>query len=181
MSANLVVDIGNTCQFVPSITTLSLTSGVIAAPCSGAIVGDVVDLGPSDTSLNIFVTGRNAVTSGQLRIAVQTSDSTVSGTFTDPTSGLATFPGAMQSGGILVLNSGGLGNGLFGAFVSGQCINSGFAVANTVQRNAQFARLIALSGDFFTGSLTAGFISNLRTTGSGGGFTFSPTSGTVNV
>ena len=181
MSANLVVDIGNTCQFIPSIAPVSLTSGVIAAPCSGALVGDVVDLLPSDTSLNIFVTGRRNVTSGQLRIAVQTSDSTLSGTFTDPTSGLAALPPPLQSGGILILDSGGLGGGTFGAFTSGQALASGFAVAATVQRNAQFARLIALSGDFYLGSLVAGFISNLRTVGSGGGFTFSPTSGTVNV
>lgn len=58
--------------------------------------------------------------------------------------------------------------------------SGGFAFAG-FQRPQRYARLVWLSGATSTPSLVAGFYSQLDTTGSGGGFTFSPGSGTVNV
>ena len=179
MSANLLVDLGNTCQMAVSLTGTTILSGSLFAPCSGALIGQSIFLGNADTYCNLFAAGLSP--SGQLRLQVQCADSDVSGSYTDPTSGLAQLPGTFASGGILFINSGGAGGGVLGAFVSGQAIASGFATAQGFQRTGTFARVNALSGDFFAGGLAAGFISQLRTTGSGGGFSYSPTSGTVNV
>lgn len=162
MSANLVVDIGNTCQTTPSIVPQN------AFPASGAIVGNVVDLLYTDTNCNVLVNG-GLTQSGQLRIAVQTSDSTTSGSFTDPTSGLPQMPSSLSSGGVLFVNSG------------GGSLQSGFMQAAHFVRNGRYTRAIALSGDFFQANLAVTFLSQLKVTGSGGGFTFSPSSGTVSV
>ena len=175
MSANLLVDLGATCQ-----SHISIFSGTIFA-ASGGVIGQPGHLGNADTFCNLFAMGTPVFTSGQLRLQVQTSDSDVSGNYTDPTSGLATFPSFFKSGGILWLNSGQLGTGVLGAGVSGQNIQSGFAVGAGFVRNGTFARVNVISGDFFAGTLTAGFISQLRTTGSGGGFTLAPSSGVVAV
>ncbi len=131
---------------------------------------------------------------GKLRIAVQCADADVSGQYTDPTSGLPQLPRWFSSGGILILNSGGLlGGTLQGALStqgsnsglpqSGYVIASGFAVAAYFQRPTpgQYTRAIVLSGDFYAGILTATFVSQYRTTGSGGGFSLLPGSGVVNV
>lgn len=178
-SANLIVDIGGTAQSYPSIVMLS----GIAFPCSGALIGQGVDMINSDTFCNLNVVGVPVNASGQLRIAVQTSDSDTSGTYTDPTSGLAQLPTSFESGGILRLNSGGIFNGTFGSGTSGAFMQSGFSVYAAFQRPqaGRFVRANALSGDFYAGALAASFVANLKTTGSGGGYTLSPTSGPVNV
>lgn len=182
MSANLVVDLFNTCQ-----TAVSLPGGIVVSPSgfiaglSGRAVGDVVDMINSDTYCNVFVAGRS-VTSGPLRVGIQTSDSTLSGTFTDPTSGLVQMPTNFSSGGWLIIGQSGTNPGILNAGdgVSGQFLLSGFMTGGAFLRPHRYARLILGSG-FYDGDIQAGFISNNRTTGSGGGFTFSPTSGTVNV
>ena len=150
------------------------------------------------------------VTSGQLSSGGLQAIVT-SGAFTDPTSGLAQLPTNISSGGILWVNSGlwslpqgggasgamsvntfGLGtNPVFGGQtpaggsfpVSGSftVFGSGGGMAfGAFQRPHRYARLNILAGSF-SAPIIAGFLSQLRTTGSGGGFTFSPTSGAVNV
>jgi hypothetical protein len=158
---------------------------------SGGIVGQSVDLLHSDTFCNVMVAGQPTTTSGQLRIAVQTSDSDVSGTYTDPTSGLNQLPTYFSSGGILIMNSGGLlgsvlgqvggGGAASGVPNSGYAIQSGFVQFAAFQRLGRFARAVALSGDFYVGTLNVAFISQYRTTGSGGGFSFQPSSGGISV
>ena len=66
-------------------------------------------------------------------------------------------------------------SGSWPEFCSGGIAFAGF------QRPARYARLVWLSGATSTTNLLAGFYSQLDTTGSGGGFTFSPGSGSVNV
>lgn len=190
-SANLIVDIGNTAQFQPTILPggggigvtsgqIGIVSGIIMV-ASGGIVGQSVDMLHSDTFCNLMVAGQALNTSGQLRIAVQTSDSDTSGNYTDPTSGLAVMPTSFQSGGILWLNSGGAGSGTIGGGISGNAMQSGFVQFAAFQRPGRFARAVALSGDFFVGPLMVGFVAQNKTTGSGGGYTLAPSSGTVNV
>jgi hypothetical protein len=187
MSANLIVDLGNTAQTGVSINSTqqpSLASGALyISVASGAVVGNSLNFQNADTFCNLHVTGVPSFASGQLRIAVQTAGADTSGSYTDPTSGLATFPTSFQSGGILILNSGGLLGGVLGANVSGQFFYSGFGVFAGFQRPqaGQFVRAVALSGDFFAGALSVEFVSQYRTTGSGGGFSYAPGSGTVNV
>lgn len=175
MSANLVVDLGGTVLSYPSL----VTSG--AFPGSGALIGNSVDLLNANTFCNLNVVGQNAGLSGQLRVAVQTSDADTSGLYTDPTSGLAQLPTSFQSGGILILNSGGIFQGTFSSGTSGQFIQSGFNVFAGFQRPQRFARANVISGDFYNGPLALSFVSQLKTTGSGGGFSFAPQSGNVNV
>ncbi len=162
----------------PTITDSPILSGSLIAPCSGAIIGNGVNMINANTVTNLLVVG--VCTSGQLRVAVQTAPNDVSGQYTDPTSGLAQMPGAFQSGGILWINSGGLNGGTLGPTTSGQVVSGGFMVASIFQRPQQYARAIILSGDFGACSLV-GFISNLKVTGSGGGTTQSPQSGTPSV
>ena len=190
-SANLVVDLGGTCQAMTTIAVggggLGVMSGQIgvvsglAMLASGGIVGQSVDMLHSDTFCNLMVAGQLINTSGQLRIAVQTSDTDVSGNYTDPTSGLAQFPTYFQSGGILWLNSGGQGSGVLNVGASGYALQSGFIQFAAFQRPQRFARAVALSGDFYVGPLSVGFVSQLKTTSSGGGFSYSPGSGVVSV
>lgn len=179
-SANLVVDLGNTAYIYPSLT---FSGGCWVQSGVGALIGNGCDLLYANTFCNLHVVGQGIFGSGQLRVAIQTSDTDVSGSYTDPTSGLAQFPTSFSSGGILTLNSGSLGGGTFGAGVSGQFIQSGFSVAAGFQRPFRYARANVLSGssDFFVGPLSVSFVSQLKTTGSGGGFTYSPTSGTPSV
>jgi hypothetical protein len=82
------------------------------------------------------------------------------------------------SGGILILNSGGTGGGTLGAFISGHAMQSGFVEAAGFQRPQRYARAIVLSGDYYVGSLSVGFISQRKITGSGGGSVQTPGSGT---
>ena len=136
----------------------------------------------ADSYCNMVVQGTLSSGDGPLRIAVQTSDTDVSGSYTDPTSGMANLPTVFQSGGVMWINSGTDG-GVFGPVVSGQNSYSGFVAAGAFIRNGVFARAVILSGGavgtVFHG--TVAFISQLRETGSGGGFTFSPLGGSVNV
>lgn len=181
-SANLVVDLGGAADSHFSIGIGGAGSGLIYA-ASGAVVGLIADMLNSDTYCNLSLAGTAVFTSGQLRVAVQTSDTTTSGDFYNPTSGLAAadLPTVFASGGIVWLNSGQAGGGVFGAQVSGQSIQSGFMAFAGFQRNRRYARAIVMSGDFYAGTLTAAFVSQRKTTGSGGGFSFSPSSGSVNV
>lgn len=163
MSASLLVDLGNTCLLDASI---SPAAGVAGTPASGIIVGKIVDMLQVDTATQLVISCGPS-TSGQCKVQVQTSDDTASGTFTDPTSGLASFPGNFLSGGILVYNS-------------GNAQQSGSALASWFQRPHRYARTICMSGDLLNAPLTTLLIGNIRST-SGGGFTFSPGSGTISV
>lgn len=177
MSANSVVDLGNTVQVTPTVIN---GSGNLF-PCSGAVIGASVNLINADSMCQVQITGCPTYGSGQIRVQVQCSDSDVSGTFTDPTSGLAQMPSVFTSGGIVTINSGGLNNGIYGPGVSGQFMLSGFSAFAAFQRPGQFARANLLSGDFFAGNVSVNLLSQLKVTGSGGGYTLSPSSGGINV
>lgn len=181
-SANLVVDLGQTCEYRRSLL----------APVSGDVtnVGIIVDLAHADTNCNLWLTNTLGM-SGPLPVLVQTSDTTASGDFTDPTSGLpsAVFPvgGFVSSGGTWWVNSG-IGwtsgnNGLNAPADTAPLLASGGVVFASFVRPHRYARLLLTSGNAsvtnFLGA--AGFISNKRTIGSGGGFSFAPGSGTVSV
>ena len=173
-SANLVVDIGNTTDYRPSIVALG--SG------SDLTVGVIVDLLHAHGNTNLFVVG-NEGGSGAIEIRVQTSDALTSGSFTDPTSGLAQMPSAFASGGVFFANSGlhVSGNYSLSSVVdSAPLFCSGGIQFAHFQRPHRYARLINNSGSF-PGSITAGFIGQKHVTGSGGGFSYSPGSGSVNV
>ena len=165
---------GSTCQLITTIQpTGTSTSGNIFA-ASGATIGGSCAMPYSDTYCNVLVTAQPTYASGQLRVQVQTAPADVSGQYTDPTSGLAQLPTWFQSGGILILNSGGILGGTIAAQTSGDSFYSGCCKAAAFQRPNVFARANVLSGDFFAGSLAVSFISQYRTTGSGGGFSFQP-------
>lgn len=172
MSANSFID-PQCVQFAVSIcSTLAASGWTGVVPCSGAVIGTPVDLLHANAYTAVFLCGVSS--SGQAKLQVQTSNSTASGTFTDPTSGLnlsgQQLTGAIQSGGLLWVNSGGLLGGLLGPITSGQVLASGFFVTASFQRPNRYARCNIQSGDFIAGSLTAGFMASFRTTGSGGGF-----------
>ena len=163
MSASYVVDLSTTVLAEPSVP-----GSAPAFPCSGALVGNPVDLANANTYCNMYVAG-GVSQSGQLRVLVQTSPTTTSGSFTDPTSGLQVMPTVFSSGGVYWINSG--GGGLY----------SGFLEFAAFQRPHRYARTLVMSGDFWTASLQAGFVSQLRTVGSGGGSSQAPGSGVVSV
>jgi len=172
MSANLVVDLGNTTDYRLSVQRHS---------GSNLLVGEIVDLLHADTFTQVYVGGNFG--SGPIGVRIQTSDGTASGTFTDPTSGLDQFPTVIASGGIFWANSGlwQSGNYSLSAPVNNAPLFcSGGIQFAAFQRPHRYARLVYISGDF-PQPIQAGFVANKRTTGSGGGFTLSPTSGTVNV
>lgn len=172
MSANLVVDLSNTCDYRSSI---NVGSG------SNLVVGEIVDLLYANTYTNVFVNGQAG--SGAIEVRIQTSDSVLSGTFTDPTSGLAQLPVNIRSGGILWANSGLWASGNYSLTApvnNAPLFCSGGIMFGAFQRPHQYARLVLNSGPF-PNALTAGFIGNKKTTGSGGGYTLSPTSGVINV
>lgn len=171
MSANLVVDLGQTCRQAVS---------VYAAATSGSTVGEPVDLLFENTYCNVFVAG--GPSSGQAHFRVQTTDS-LSGTWTDPTIGIpqSALPALIGSGGTLLVNSGLRASGTFGlpfgAPLSGSTRHaSGGVTFAAFLRPHRYARLHLMSGSY-TNFMTAGFVTNLKTTGSGGGQTFSPGSG----
>ena len=175
MSANLIVDIGNTCDYR---TSVSVGSG------SDLLVGQIVDFQHADTNCNVWVAGAIAG-SGVVEVRVQTSDATTSGSFTDPTSGLAALdrPGFFSSGGAFFANSGlhSSGNAFLSSVVNtAPLFCSGGIQFTHFQRPHRYARLIYVSG-VYPNTITAGFLSQKLTTGSGGGFTLAPSSGTVNV
>lgn len=173
MSANLIVDLGATCDYKSSV---NVGSG------SNFTVGQVCDLLGANTYCNVSVNGL-LFGSGLIEVRVQTSDSTASGTFTDPTSGLAALPSFLASGGVMFANS--------GLFVSGYSslsapVNnaplfcSGGVQYGAFQRPHRYARLLLNSGAY-PNPIQAGFISNKKTIGSGAGFTYAPGSGSVDV
>lgn len=173
MSANLLVDLGNTCDYRASLT---LGSG------ASFTVGQIIDLGNANTLCNLFVAG--AAGSGVIEVRVQTANDVNSGSFTDPTSGFAQFPAiGLASGGIYYANSGlwASGSSSKAAPVDGAPMfcSGGFDSA-AFQRPGQYARLITNSG-VFPNFFTAGLISQKRTTGSGFGSSQSPQSGTPSV
>lgn len=126
MSANTIVDLGNTCLFNPSITVTAtaVVSGTAVGVSGAAVVGQWLDMSNSDTFCNVFI--NVGPCSGPLGIQVQTAPGAnvvppftnafsgnifsgagpQSGQFTDPTSGLAQLPTWMSSGGIFWVNSG---------------------------------------------------------------------------
>jgi hypothetical protein len=168
------VDLASTCIYRQSV-------GVFSG--SNLTVGEIVDLGNGNTNCQIYVNG--LLGSGAIQVQVQTSDSTTSGSFTDPTSGLPQMPSAFTSGGQFFANSGiawGSGNTpLTAPVVSGAPLFcSGGIQFASFQQPHRYARLIYVSGPFLN-PIQAGFITNLRTTGSGGGQTQAPSSGGVSV
>lgn len=174
MSANLIVDIGNTCDYRPSLV---IGSG------SNLIVGQIVDLLNAHINTNVFVAGGTPGGSGVVEIRVQTADATTSGSFTDPTSGMAQMPAGFASGGVLFANSGLFSSGnqsLSSPVNNAPLFCSGGIMFNHFQRPHRYARLVNNSG-VFPGAITAGFIGNKHVTGSGGGFTLNPGSGAVAV
>jgi hypothetical protein len=201
MSAFLAGDLLNGTIAQPSFQAFS---GHFVASGNLNQVGLSVDMNNANTFCNVLICGTANTTSGQLRVAVQCADADVSGQYTDPTSGLAQMPTIFESGGIVRLNSGGLLGGTYqgtisqgpganpgtaqgvvfsasGAPQSGYAIQSGFCVFAGFQRPQRFVRATIVSGDFYDGPLFIGFVSQLRSTGSGGGFSFFPSSGAVNV
>lgn len=174
MSASYFVDLFQTTQYR---TSLMVGSG------SNFTVGEIIDLLNANTYTNVFVTGGVAGGSGAIEIRVQTSDSTTSGSFTDPTSGLAAFGVNMVSGGIIWANSGLWNSGAVSPCApvnNAPMFCSGGVFGGAFQRPGRYARLVLNSGAY-PGAITAGFFSQSKITGSGPGFSYSPTSGTVNV
>ena len=178
--ASHLIDLGNTTQAATSIAPDFVLSGSARFPNSGAVIGNGVAMGNANSYCNMVVAGILGSGDGPLRVRIQTSADDVSGNYTDPTSGMTNLPTVFQSGGIMWINSGSDG-GVFGAVVSGQNSFSGFVAAGAFVRPHLYARAMLMSGNatVFHGSVS--FISQLRETGSGGGFTFSPGGGTVNV
>lgn len=167
MSASFLVDLNHTAQMDASITAPQL-SGVW--PGSGAVVGAAVDMLHANSFTNLVVVA-DASLSGQIRVAVQTSDTNVSGNFTDPTSGLAALPTDFASGGVLVVNSGGA------AALPADFYAAGF------QRPHRYVRAVALSGFLLDGGFLAGFVGQYKNPAISGfaGYSYSPSSGVVNV
>ncbi len=170
------MDIGNTADYAVSV---AVGSG------SDLTVGRIIDFLNADTYTNIMVTGGPG--SGAIELRVQTSDTTTSGSFTDPTSGLpaGVFPISERvvSGGIFWANSGLAVSGnqsLTAPINNAPLFCSGGVMFGAFQSPHRFARLLYNSGPF-PNFLTAGFVKNKRTTGSGGGFSYSPGSGTPSV
>ena len=167
MSASLLVDARNTLDYRVSV---AVGSG------SNLIVGEIVDFGNADTYTNVFVAG--GAGSGACEVRIQTSYAFTSGSFTDPTSGLPSFPAgsSIASGGIFFANSGLLASG--NQSVQSPVNNAPFFCSGGIefggfQRPGQYARLLWNSGAF-PNFATAGFVGNKRTTGSGGGYSWSP-------
>lgn len=231
MSAGLTLDLGNTTQFVPSLVTGQVINSGASFGLSGPIIGQWVDMRNCDTLCNVYVTA--GPTSGPIGIQVQcaagpfdiplvnnsfsgnvfSGGAPLSGSFTDPTAGLAQLPSWFSSGGILWINSGLVTNpgqqGASGQLVAGyplgtlpfgpnpviqgqngpafvgsgstpEFASGGIAFAS-FQRPYQYARVILLSGNTSLFSLQAGFISQLLTTGSGGGASQQPFTYLINV
>lgn len=170
MSANYLVDLKGTAM--PAGYSLIAPAGVNSylAPASGLLVGVTVDLLHANAFTNLVCAAGNSA-SGTFTLAVQTSDSTASGTFVAPFSGESFLPSWFTSGMCLTFGSGGVNP------VSGILDFAGFICP------ARYARVNLVAGngstDFFQGALLAGFIKQLRTTGSGGGASQSPAAGST--
>lgn len=182
--AGYSVDLGFTTQASASLPStavaadgpIAITSGGCISSLSGVMIGDIIDLVNANSYCNVFVAGRS-ITSGPLLVGVQCSDSTASGTFTDPTSGLPSLTNRFSSGGYMVLGSGPATDatlGVFGSGTSGNYFLSGFCAIGAFQRPQRYARLYLGSGFGVMAGFTAGFISQLKTTGSGFGTSQQP-------
>lgn len=176
MSANYVVDLANTTDYRASVM---IGSG------SDTTIGQIVDLSDAHGYTNVWIAGGVAGGSGPIQFQIQTADATTSGSFTDPTSGLPsdTFPVNVVSGGNVWANSGLWNSGNFSITApvnSAPHFCSGGIHFAAFQRPHRYARLINISG-VYPGAITAGFVAQKHVTGSGGGFAYSPGSGTVNV
>lgn len=189
MSANLIVDVRDTTRHAVSVVAPGGGSGI--GP--GTIIGQVIDFLDANTLTNINIMGGGM--SGVFKFQVQTADVTTSGSFTDPVSGYPEFPtpGGILSGGIIVVNSGLRGSGLppeLATMSGSPPFCSGGNHWASFQRPHRYARLNYLSGGFGSGvglqfgsgtCLVGGFVGQKKTTSSGGGFSFSPGSGSVSV
>ena len=159
------IDLTNEFTVLPSIQD---TAGTFSGtPASGEIVGMIADLRDSDMLTHAIISFQGG-TSGQFKIQVQTAADTNSGSFTDPTSGLQRMPTNLLSGGIIVVNSGNnqpSGGMFFGGF---------FRPADH-----RYCRGRLLSGDVNNGLVNVSMGAWSKRTGSGAGYTFSPSSGVV--
>ena len=213
MSANYHTDIQNTAGYYASIST---TTG------TGPLVGQWVDMSNTDSYCNLYFAAGGA--SGPFYVAVQTAPglwdvpfggnsfsgsifsggSPASGSFTDPTSGLAQLPTNLNSGGIWIVNSGVYttpgGGGASGQLVNGAPIFTLPFGPNVIQNGmgatfissgaypalcsgglafAAFQRnyqyaRLVLLSGVSVAYIQAGFIAQKDTTGSGGGFSYGP-------
>ena len=164
MSANYVVDLNATTLHQVSVGG---DPGVAQSVSSGLQNGNQVDAMHANTFTNVFVAIGDGADGNAFDVQIQTT-ATSGASWSDPTSGLTQFPDNFQSGGIMHVNSGGTlsGGGIqFGAFLSPH----------------RYKRLLILSGSSADCHAIGGFISQKKTVGSGGGFTFLPGSGTVSV
>ncbi len=171
MSASYLVDANATTINGTSIGTAFAG----AVPASGVIVGQGLDFTLAGTYCNLWVAAGPSL-SGIARVAVQTAPTNTSGLYTDPTSGLATFPSQFQSGGILIINS--------GASLSGSTFLSGGSMEFSAflrPASAVWVRAMVLSGDQHNAPLMAGFVEQASITGSGTGTTYLPSSGILQV
>lgn len=164
MSASYIVDLSTT-----TVSQVSIPPTAVGFnPSSGVIVGSGVDMKDARTYCNLFVAA--GAGTGGFRVAVQTSDSLTSGSFTDPTSGLAALPTNFLSGGIAVFNSGNLHSGL------------PFMDFSAFQRPHRYARAVILSGDTFAAPVAVGFVEQASVTTSGVGYSYAPqTASPINV
>ncbi len=173
--ASYLVDLGGTTNLnYVGGTSIAPANGEGASPASGITVGAPVDLLLANSFTNLLVVG-GVSTSGAFKVQVQTSDSLASGSFTDPTSGMpaTAWPTSFLSGGVSVVNS--------GQAVSGSPFNSGINWAAGFQRPQRYARAIIMSGDKTNAPIWAGFVSQMKVTGSGAGFSYSPANSGINV
>ncbi len=170
----------STCQVTPSIAP---NAGISSTPSSGTFIGQVVDIINANTFTNVLVTGGPG--SGPFQVQVQSSDATTSGSFTDPTSGLAVFPTNFLSGGLMWVNSGlwasGTPYGPVSAISGSPYFSSGGAWAGGFQCPQRYVRVNLTSGNAFPAEITASIVKQQRTTGSGGGQSQLPGSGAINV
>lgn len=181
--ASLLIDLENTTQQTMSV---GLADGVGNVPASGVIVGVIGDFNNTDSNCNMQVLG--GPISGPFFVKVQTSDQTTSGSFTDPTSGLAVMPSQFLSGGRLCVNSGiGYGSGNLNlpfAVGSGNpifCSGGTFGASFQRPQAGRYVRAIVESGSAVVQHVYVNFVSQLIATGSGGGTSMLPTSGGVSV
>jgi hypothetical protein len=173
MSASLLVDFAQTLNYRVSVRQ--------GSGGGGPIIGEIIDCLHANTYTNVVVQG--GPSSGSFPVQIQTSDALTSGSFTDPTSGLAALPVNVLSGGLLVVNSGLWASGGISPAPpvnNAPLFCSGNVFAGAFQNPHRYVRLNLLSGAFAS-EISAAVVGNKRTIGSGGGFTFSPGSGVVNV
>lgn len=167
----MIVDLGNASQHEVSIANGSAGSGIV--------VGTPIDMLHSDTLSNVVVTVGN-MTSGRIDFLIQESDTTTSGNFAAIT--VNSGQSFWLSGGRSSINSSGLVAAAGGGLGSGVGRVSGNMFIGWYQRTKRYARAIMESGDPQTDCpAVIGFVSQLLQTGSGGGFTTQPSSGTVSV